>query len=242
MLNELHEQVGALAHELVARKVDQVLAAGSGDSWFAAQAVRLAFERYAGVLLEPLQAYEYAAYGRPGITGETAFFVISSSGRPTTTWDALDRAIASPAFVIGIIDNDDPDNPFVSRPDTTIIPGAVKQGWPAQTTTATIAVLIDLAIAFRDERGHLPPAEADRLTTALRALPAAMATTLEASAAWAESLVEQLAGRRVYMLVGGGPSFTVAQTGSALLAEGPQEIGLPVTVRDADPTSHERNP
>ncbi|MCP4421186.1 MAG: hypothetical protein GY805_31630, partial [Chloroflexi bacterium] len=100
VLQELSPQVQTLAQQMVEREVNQVLASGSGDSWFAAQAVRCAWETYAGVPFEPLQAYEYAAYGRLGINEQTAHFVISSSGRPTTTWDALDLALASGAFVI----------------------------------------------------------------------------------------------------------------------------------------------
>ncbi|MCZ7569261.1 MAG: SIS domain-containing protein [Ardenticatenaceae bacterium] len=232
VLAELQEQVRRLAQELAERRTNQVLATGSGDSWFAAQAVRLAFERYAGLLAEPLQAYEYAAYGRPAIDERTAIIVISSSGRPTTTWDALDRALASAASVIAITDNSSPENPFVARPPTRLVPGAVKVGWPTQTTTATIAVLLDLAIALGRARGYLNEAEADRLAARLRAIPVAMMSLLAASEPWAEALAPTLAARRVYTLVGGGPSYAVAQTGAALLAEGPQEVGVALTVEE----------
>jgi glucosamine 6-phosphate synthetase-like amidotransferase/phosphosugar isomerase protein len=39
-------------------------------------------------------------------------------------------------------------------------------------------------------------------------------------------------GQRLYTFVGGGPSYAVAQTGSALMAEGPQETGLALTVEE----------
>ena len=97
VLAELGPQINELAAAMAARQISQVLASGSGDSWFAAQALQLAWEQYAGVVFVPLQAYEYAAYGRPGVDARTAHFVISSSGRPTTTWDTLDRALASGA-------------------------------------------------------------------------------------------------------------------------------------------------
>ena len=115
VLKDLKPQIAQIAQTLADRGVNQVLASGSGDSWFAGQAVRLAWERYAGVVFEPMQAYEYAAYGQPGIDKHTAHFVISSSGRPTTTWDALDRALDTPAYVIGVTDNPSPDNPFVTK-------------------------------------------------------------------------------------------------------------------------------
>jgi glucosamine 6-phosphate synthetase-like amidotransferase/phosphosugar isomerase protein len=49
---------------------------------------------------------------------------------------------------------------------------------------------------------------------------------------WAAELAGRLQGQRLYYLVGGGPSYAVAQTGSALLAEGPQEVGLPLPVEE----------
>ena len=41
VLRELAPQIEMLAKEMHQRKIEQVLASGSGDSWFAAQAVRL---------------------------------------------------------------------------------------------------------------------------------------------------------------------------------------------------------
>lgn len=221
-----------LAALLAERAIDLVLASGSGDSWFAAQAVRLAFERYAGLPFEALQAYEYALYGRVGENAQTLHLVISSSGRPTTTWDALDRALATSAFVVGVTDNGAADNPFVARPARALVPGARKVGWPAQTTTATIALLLDLAIALGRARRHLDEIEGARRAAALREVPAQMATVLERAASWAERLAATLDGRRNYVLVGGGPGHAVAQIGSALLAEGPQRVGLPLTLEE----------
>jgi glucosamine--fructose-6-phosphate aminotransferase (isomerizing) len=232
VLKNLRPQIVELAQTLTDRGVNQVLASGSGDSWFAGQAARLAWERYAGVVFEPMQAFEYAAYGRTGINRHTANFVISSSGRPTTTWDALDRALNTPAYVIGVTDNPSPDNPFVMKPHIALVPRAKKVGWPAQTTTATIALFISLAIEFGRLNGHLSPEKASHLTSQLEAIPAQMTEVLEDSSPWAEKMAESLAGKRFFTFVGGGPSYAVAQIGSALLAEGPQELGLALAVEE----------
>ncbi len=232
VLADLAGSIDDLAATMAARGTRQVLASGSGDSWFAAQAVALGWERYAGIPIIPLQAYEYAAYGRLGEDAATTHLVISSSGRPTTTWDALDRALAAGGLVVGVTDNASADNPFVARPPVALVPGASKRGWPAQTTTATMAALLRLAIAFGRERGHLDAARAATALRELDALPGAMAGALRQGEPWAESLAPSLDGRHVFALVGGGPSFAVAQNGSALLAEGPQALGLPLTVEE----------
>jgi glucosamine 6-phosphate synthetase-like amidotransferase/phosphosugar isomerase protein len=232
VLEERREEVQALAKTLAERDTAQVLASGSGDSWFAAQAVRQAWEQMAGLPCEAHQAYEYAAYGRLDEGARTAHFVISSSGRPTTTWDALDRALATEAYVVGVTDNDAPDNPFVSRPHAALVPGAVKVGWPTQTTTATMAILIDLAIATGEARGHLSRDEGAHLARTLRTTVRQMGAVQAASAGWTERLARTLGGQRLLTLVGGGPSYAVCQMGSALLAEGPQEVGLAIPVEE----------
>lgn len=236
VLTEQQAAVRALAHTLAERETQALVVLGSGDSWFAGLACRLAFESYSGLPTEPIQAYEYAAYGHPAFNAGTAVIVISSSGRPTTTWDALDRALSTSAFVIGVTDKRYVGNPFLEKPHVALVPGAVKDGWPTQTTTATIAVLIDLAIELGRARGHLPSDEADRLSAQLRALPTAMRRVLDASSSLAERLAKELSAdsnaRRVYTFVGGGPSFGVAHTGAALLSEGPQEVGVALSVEE----------
>lgn len=234
VLNELSGQVRELAERLAARGTRQILLVGSGDSWFAGMASRLAFERYAGVEAEAVQAYEYAVHGRPGVDAATAVVVISSSGRPTTTWDALDRALATPAYVIGVTDKPYPGNPFRERVATALVPGAEKVGWPAQTTSATVALLTLLAVELGRARQTLDAGAANLLREQLLAIPGAARGVLDAADAWAAGLAPGLlaGGRRIYTFVGSGPSLGVAYTGMALLAEGPQEVGIAIAAEE----------
>jgi glucosamine--fructose-6-phosphate aminotransferase (isomerizing) len=235
VLVEQSTAIRDLAQRLAARDTDRIVVLGSGDSWFAGMACRLAFETYSGLATEALQAYEYAAYGHPSFDQRTAVIAISSSGRPTTTWDALDRALATPAYVIGITDNPADGNPFHQKVHRALIPGAAKIGWPAQTTTATIAVLLHLAIELGRARGHLAQNAADEHTAQLWALPKQMRAVLAQSEPWAEQLARRLLSsgvRRNYTFVGAGPSLGVAYTGMALLAEGPQEVGIAIAVEE----------
>jgi glucosamine 6-phosphate synthetase-like amidotransferase/phosphosugar isomerase protein len=232
VLRELRSQIQELAATLLERDIRQFFLLGSGDSWFAGLMARLAFERYGGVPVEPLQAYEYAAYGHPGFEARTAAIIISSSGRPTTTWDALERALATRAYVVGISDQRYTGNPFIEKAHTALVPGAMKKGMPAQTTTATLAVLIDLAIEFGRASGHLSSSQADDNSAKLRSSVEHMQTVLVDSDNLAGPLAQALQGRRFFTFIGGGPSYGVAHVGSALMAEGPQEVGLPLAVEE----------
>jgi glucosamine--fructose-6-phosphate aminotransferase (isomerizing) len=235
VLGEQSAGVRDLAATLAARDAREIVLLGSGDSWFAGLACRLAFETYAGLPAEAIQAYEYAAYGRPAFDSRTVAIVTSSSGRPTTTWDALERALATPAYVVGITDKPYAGNPFLEKSHTALVPGASKIGWPAQTTTATMALLIDLAIELGRARNNLSEMEADQLSAQLRALPSAMQKVLDRSDAQAARQAHDLlagGARRIYTFVGAGPSLGIAYTGMALMAEGPQEAGLAIAVEE----------
>jgi len=232
VLERLGDSVRQLAVTLVERNTRRLLLLGSGDSWFAGMAARLAFEQYAGLPAEPLQAYEYAAYDHPGVDAQSAVIVISSSGRPTTTWDALDRALDTPAYVVGISDYAYEGNPFIEKLHTALVPGAVKKGLPAQTTTATIAVLINLAIELGRANGHLDGNQANAYLAELQKIPNHMQSVLTNSMGPSERLGSELQGNRYYTFIGGGPSYAVANIGSALLAEGPQEAGMPLAVEE----------
>ncbi len=235
VLRKCSAVVRALAIDLVRRRMRELLIIGSGDSWFAGLACRLAFERYAGLPTEALQAFEYAAYGRPHSSGQTVAIVISSSGRPTTTWDALDRVLATPAYAVGITDNPYPGNPFSERVHTALIPGASKIGWPTQTTTATIAILLDLAIEIGRGSQTLSTTEADIVSNQLRAIPGLMQNFIDDHSAVIKVIAANMLKsgvRRTYTFVGAGPSLGVAHNGMALLAEGPQEVGIAIAVEE----------
>ncbi len=148
-----HADIVALATEIARRGIDKCYLVGSGDSMFAGLCVKEAFQSYARMPLDVIQAYEYAAFGQEGVDEHSAILVISSSGRKSTTRNALERALKSPGLVIGVTDCAVEDNPFFSEPCYKLVPGATKDGWPTQTTTATIALLIDLAIQIGKHKG-----------------------------------------------------------------------------------------
>ena len=236
-----------IALELKKRDVKRIVILGSGDSWFASMAVCFAFERYSGLQAIPIQAYEYAVYGNPLVDVSSAVVVISSSGRPTTTWDALDRALETSAFVIGISDTEYSGNPFLEKPPVSINPGATKSGMPTQTTTVTMGLLMQLALILGVQRSFIDDETyADRVGQ-LSAIPDQMLLMLSSHHDILVSAANHGARHRLHIIIGSGPSYAVAQAASALLAEGPQFTGhaLPAeeyhhalrgsTVREGDP-------
>lgn len=231
-INANRDTVGEIADLLIWKGIQKLFVIGSGDSLFAGMCVRQAFHDFAGVPLFFTQAYEYARHGEAAVGEDAALFVVSSSGRFSTTRDALDRALGSGAVVIGLTDNAAPDNPFYARPDKVLVPGGVKQGWPSQTTTAAIGVLLNLAVQLGMKNGRLSQTEAAALSNQLDGIPAMMGEILSEHARGMASAAERFVDANGIYFIGSGPGYGVANIGSAVMAEGPQKIGIPLYVEE----------
>src|SRR6185437_2275114 len=100
MLAEIAEQPGyleqclggTLARDIAARlaaanleQLEHVYLIGCGDSHFAGLATRLAFQRYAGVHVEPVQALEFSRYLVDSLPAHSAVIAVSNSGEVTRT-------------------------------------------------------------------------------------------------------------------------------------------------------------
>ena len=160
-LENNHNSMVGLAKLIIQKKINKLHLVGSGDSMYLGQCVQRAFQIYAHRPIQISQAYEYSIYGNLFLDEKTLLIVISSSGRPSTTRDALTRALKTNAIVVGITDQAKNENPFYSKPHYKVVPGAVKKGWPTQTTTATIILLIDLAIQIGKEDGKISQKEGE---------------------------------------------------------------------------------
>lgn len=231
-LRKNHPAVIKLAEEMHEKQIREIRVIGSGDSMFIGQSVQQAFHSLAGIPMTVTQAYEFAVFGEAGIDQRTAIFVISSSGRKSTTRDALARALDSKAFVVGITDVKSADNPFFNLPKRVLVPGGKKVGWPTQTTTATIAVFLDLAIEIGRINGKLSADEAEKKHRELYELPNLMEGVLTEYRPFLSEIAAKFVSTSAVYFIGSGPGYGVANIGGALMAEGPQKIGVPLYVEE----------
>jgi glucosamine--fructose-6-phosphate aminotransferase (isomerizing) len=209
-----------LAKHLVDRNVKSLILLGSGDSYYAGLCTKFAFEEYAGINLNVIQAYEFASFGSVHVNSESAVIIISSSGRISTTRDALAKAKTTGAYIIGITDNEFVGNPFIEQTDFFIVPGAKKSGWPTQTTSSTIGILIELSIFLGFENKHNSEKESYELLNELDKIPNKIQSVLDNYSNEFRILTHIYQNQKIIFL-GSGPGFGVANIGTALMAEGP---------------------
>ena len=217
---EMMEQGAAIAETLAAERdalmriaarlhgrVARTVIAGCGDSWFAGVAARLAWERLTGTPAEPVQAFDWAHYGSATADHRTLVIGLSSGGNTPAVMTALRAARARGAATVGI--SNTAGSPIVTEFDGLIV-HATRRGWPTQSSTAAVALLIALA-------GRI--AGSAQLDAGLAALPAIADGVAREFDERARAAAERLAATRLVLFAGGGPHFAAACFGAAKIKE-----------------------
>lgn len=201
--------IGAMAR---VRRVDHVVVLGCGDSWFVGMGVRHAFERLTGRPMIAAQALDYAAFDHAGTGPGGLVMGISAGGNTPVVMDALRAARQRGAMTVGI--SNTAGAPLLTEFDGGLRVHATRRGWPTQSSTATMALLVALGLAIAgDVPGHAA------IAAALAAAPGHGRCTLEMADAPMAALAVALADAREIFLAGAGPHHATACFGAAKIRE-----------------------
>ena len=212
----LARNVGGL-DEVAGRLVDgvtRVVLVGAGDSLAVMIAARAALEAMVGVPCEPVQSLEFAYYQSSLADDSTAVIALSSSGETTRTVEALLVAQHRGAYTVALTNT--AGSTLETEASTALRIEATRVGWPTQSSTAALALLLELAVRVGERRGL---AAALPLRTALDALPDTMTSVL----AKIDPLIAEIAAREVaaptVLFSGAGPNLAAAIVGAAKVKE-----------------------
>jgi glucosamine--fructose-6-phosphate aminotransferase (isomerizing) len=92
LIEKLEPQVEQVITPDLARRIQKIYLTGCGDSFFAALAVRLFFDKYAAVPTEPIESMEFARYAVEAMPRDLLVVGISNSGRVSRTVEAVIQA------------------------------------------------------------------------------------------------------------------------------------------------------
>ncbi|MBJ7340648.1 SIS domain-containing protein [Mycolicibacterium sp.] len=200
----------------LAAGVRRVVLVGCGDSLAVMVAARQALESMLGVPCEPVQSLEFAYYQADLIGADSAVIALSSSGETTRTVEALLMAQHRGSYTVAITNT--AGSTLQTEASTSLKIEATRVGWPTQSSTAALALLLELAIRVGERR---VPAEAAILRAAFDGLPDRMAEVLAridpVIAAIAEA--EVALGVRNVLFSGAGPNLASAIVGAAKVKE-----------------------
>ncbi|HXT37580.1 MAG TPA: SIS domain-containing protein [Chloroflexota bacterium] len=259
MLAEIAEQPGyleqclggTLARDIAARlaaanleQLEHVYLIGCGDSHFAGLATRLAFQRYAGVHVEPVQALEFSRYLVDSLPAHSAVIAVSNSGEVTRTVEGAKLARARGALVIAITAA--PASSLAAAADAVILtrtPPNIKEGADKIVVTpgtltylGSLAVLYEIAFALGDRRG----VDRGRMTTGRRELirtAAILRETIPLIAPLVDQYAAQAKDTREFYILGGGPNYATALIAMAKLFEA---VRCPASAVELEEWAHEQ--
>ncbi|MBA8792992.1 glucosamine--fructose-6-phosphate aminotransferase (isomerizing) [Friedmanniella endophytica] len=196
------------------RQASRVLMAGAGDSLAVMTGARLALETMLGVPCEPVQSHELAYY-QAGLLGpRDAVLALSSSGETTRTVEALLVAQNAGAYTVALTNT--PSSTLEREAATTLHIRATRKGWPTQSSSAALALLLELAVRAGTARDA---AGADALRVALDGLPELMGRVITDLDAPLAAIARAELDAPTVLFTGAGPCLAAAVVGAAKVKE-----------------------
>lgn len=208
------EDLDELAALIARSEVDRVFVTGAGDSLAVAIAARQVLEQMLRVPVEPVQSLELAYYGAPLVTERSVVIALSSSGETTRTVEAALMAQHAGALVVAITNTTGSTLDVESA--RTLRLRATRVGWPTQSSTTALALLLDLATRV-GVLGGVTAAEG--LRRELAAVPELMEHVIATTEPRLRAIAEREQSAGTFLFSGAGPSWGSAIIGAAKVKE-----------------------
>jgi len=249
----LDECLSGAMEQDVARGLEQLDVAGlrrlyligCGDSHYAGLATRLAFQRYSGLQVEPVQALEFSRYLVDDLPRDSAVLAVSNSGEVTRTVEGAKLARARGALTIAITAA--PESSLARASDAVILtktPPNIKEGddriivTPGTLTyLGSLVVLYELAFALGRLGGEV---DSMRIAAGRRELARTteiVRATIPLVTPAVDSYAEAARGATEFYVLGGGPNYATALTAVAKLFEA---VRTPASAVEMEEWAHEQ--
>jgi glucosamine 6-phosphate synthetase-like amidotransferase/phosphosugar isomerase protein len=218
--------VQALLDELDVPAIPRVVLTGCGDSLFAGMATRWAFERYAGLPTEAIEALDFARYQVDALPAGSLVLPISYSGQVGRTIEAAHNALHFGATVVAITGR--PERGLGRTAPRYLHVHVPSLGFSMGTSTyiglALAAYLLALGIGAR--RGVLTDQRLGELLDTLTQAGGLVEQALRAGEVELPEHAAWLAQNDNVVFLGAGPNYASAHFGAAKLFEGSQMNGI----------------
>jgi len=222
-----HEELAQVSSRLASGDFDRVFLVGAGDSLAVMIGARLALELMLGLPCEPVQSLDFAYYQRHLVTKRSVVIALSSSGETTRTVEALLVAQNVGALTIALTNT--VGSTLDVESENTLLISATRVGWPTQSSSAALALLLRLATQTGIARGA---AGAAGLAADLDTMPALIESVLADNDAAIAEIARTEAHRTMYLFSAGGPSWAAAIIGAAKVKETSPDHAVEIQVEE----------
>lgn len=217
------------ANFFVTTPVDRIIMTGCGDSIASMIGVRYAFERLLGIQAEPIQALDFSYYYNSFVNDRTLVITLSSSGATTRVVEAMLMARLKGARSLTL--SNTAGSPLMNEADRGVLIHAERKGWPTQSSTAAMAMLLQFLIDFAAARG-VHPARVQRFQENLDRSPELMAAALASTNEAVLKIAQKERDRKMYLFAGSGPCYAAALFGAAKVKECSPDQALAIQMEE----------
>lgn len=228
LVQDILRQLLSTIELMEVKRAPKVYLIGCGDSWCAAIAARMAFEKYTQIETEALHALEFSRYQLGSVPRNAILFAISSSGEVARTVEAAGLARHKGLYVIALTRN--PDSSLAKKSNSVLHISVPPHEQPVPGVLSYVGSLLGLylaAVYFSEVRRIIDHPEADELYQNLRSVGMENEQTYQESTPLISQLVDRAAaGQGPYQILGSGPNYGTVLYGSMKLLEAAAEPSL----------------
>lgn len=192
------------------RPPGRVYLVGCGDSWYCGMATRLAFETWAGVPTEAMQALEFSRYYSRFAPRDALVVAISNSGRVARTVEAVMQARALGLRTVA--GTSALESRIAQAAESVIDLGYAERRFAPGTSSYVASLLVQYCVALHiaEVSGALTEAGVQARLEAIAAEAEGMQRTIDASQPVMETLGTRAQLSDKLIFIGGGPNYGTA--------------------------------
>ncbi|KQZ88423.1 hypothetical protein ASD62_02910 [Phycicoccus sp. Root563] len=217
----------SVSEHMATRSFDRIFLVGAGDSLAVMIAARQALELMTGVPCEAVQCMEFAYYQQHLVTNRSMVIALSSSGETTRTVEAVLVAQHAGAYTLALTNT--PASSIDQESQHSLMIEATRVGWPTQSSTAALALLLRLASKVGIQRGATGAADLGR---ELAGAPELMARVLDRVDGPIAQIAAAEAARQMYLFSAAGPNWAAAIVGAAKVKETTPDHAVEIQVEE----------
>jgi glucosamine 6-phosphate synthetase-like amidotransferase/phosphosugar isomerase protein len=225
--NRNEEALASIGERIAGATFDRVFLVGAGDSLAVMIGARRALELMLGVPCEPVQSLEFAYYQQHLVTDRSLVIALSSSGETTRTVEAVLVAQHAKALTVALTNT--VGSSLDQESENTLLIQATRVGWPTQSSTAALALLLRLAATVGVLRGVEGATE---LSEEVSILPELIAQVLDDNDSRIAEIARVEAHRTMYLFSAGGPNWAAAIVGAAKVKETTPDHAVEIQVEE----------
>lgn len=197
----------------------KVYLVGCGDSWYCGMATRLAFETWAGLPTEALQALEFSRYLVDFAPNDSMVIAISNSGRVSRTIEAV--ALARKRGLLTVAGTSNLQEGLSQVAEYTIDLAYSERRFAPGTSSYMASLVVEycLAVYLAELNGRMNEQQVQAKLEEISAVADGMQKTIDAGLPILEKLATDASLTDQVVFLGGGPNYGTAFFSMAKLIE-----------------------